>query len=258
MLLNFIFQFIPTMNDKIGWKMVSHIVIAFLSHGFSATFVWNFLFCSCRFASPIMNGDYPAVMRQYLGHRLPKITAKQKELLLDSVDFFGFNFYTAKVTSQGEKPLPHKCNPWTDPETLEVDIDAHGRLLGEKTAAHWLLIVPEAMYDVLMWIKQNYGKYPIIITENGSPDSGDDREALICDKRRTKQYQDYLSYLAKAIKDGVRVEGFFAWSLLGNFEWSAGYSQRFGIYYVDFSSLTRTRYPKASAMWFAKFLKSNT
>lgn len=75
------------------------------------------------------------------------------------------------------------------------------------------------------------------------------------DNERIEYYKGYLVQLKKAIDDGVNVIGYFAWSLLDNFEWRLGYTSRFGIVYVDYNNLKR--YPKKSAYWFQKMLKKN-
>lgn len=73
------------------------------------------------------------------------------------------------------------------------------------------------------------------------------------DTTRVNYFRDYLSYLKKAVDDGANLIGYFAWSLLDNFEWLSGYTSRFGIVYVDYDTLKR--YPKMSAYWFQKLLK---
>lgn len=78
-------------------------------------------------------------------------------------------------------------------------------------------------------------------------------EEQIHDKRRVQFYKDYLSNLKRAVSDGANVFGYFTWSLLDNFEWTSGFTSRFGIIYVDFKTLQR--YPKQSAYWFQQFLK---
>jgi beta-glucosidase len=78
-------------------------------------------------------------------------------------------------------------------------------------------------------------------------------EEMLNDTRRVHFYQDYLTSVLAAIRDGADVQGYFAWSLMDNFEWASGYTRRFGLYYVDYKD-DQKRYPKASAEWFSHFL----
>ncbi|KAL3692698.1 hypothetical protein R1sor_006349 [Riccia sorocarpa] len=103
----------------------------------------------------------------------------------------------------------------------------------------------------------NTYKTPIYICENGVDEFNNKTlpiEDALKDARRVKYYRDYIMLMYKAIENGADVCAYIAWSLLDNFEWAAGYTSRFGLYYVDFE--TERRYPKDSAEWFSKFLKS--
>ena len=98
------------------------------------------------------------------------------------------------------------------------------------------------MRKTLNWIKNEYGNPPVIITENGFSDNLGNLD----DQQRVYYYKHYINQVLKAVKlDGCNVKGYVAWSLLDNFEWSFGYTQKFGMVRVDFASSNRTRTPKS-------------
>jgi beta-glucosidase len=117
------------------------------------------------------------------------------------------------------------------------------------SAASWQQIYPDGLYDLLMRIKRDYGDLPLTITENGTAvDDVPDQDGKINDAPRVAFLRDHLAAAHRALTAGVRLESYHVWSLLDNFEWAEGYSQRWGITYVDFKTQKRT--PKASAEWY--------
>ncbi|TQD99369.1 hypothetical protein C1H46_015027 [Malus baccata] len=126
-----------------------------------------------------------------------------------------------------------------------------------QAASEWLYVVPWGMHKVLNYIAQRYNNPPIYVTENGMDDEDNDTSPLhemLDDKLRVSYFKRYLSAVAKAIRDGADVRGYFAWSLLDNFEWAQGYTKRFGLVYVDYKN-GLSRHPKSSAYWFLRFFK---
>lgn len=118
----------------------------------------------------------------------------------------------------------------------------------------WLYIVPWGLYKALNYVKEHYKNPVMILSENGMDDPGNYTLAKgLRDHTRVNYFREYISYLKKAVDDGANVVGYFAWSLLDNFEWLSGYTSRFGIVYVDFKTLRR--YPKMSAYWFRQLLR---
>ncbi|XP_050236749.1 beta-glucosidase 40-like isoform X2 [Mercurialis annua] len=124
----------------------------------------------------------------------------------------------------------------------------------------WLYIVPGGMRSLMNYIKNKYGNIPIMITENGMDDPNNRLTPIkdaLKDEKRIKYHNDYLTNLLASIKeDGCNVKGYFVWSLLDNWEWAAGYTSRFGLYFVDFEHNLK-RYPKDSVKWFKNFLTSS-
>ncbi|HEU5107127.1 MAG TPA: GH1 family beta-glucosidase [Micromonosporaceae bacterium] len=121
--------------------------------------------------------------------------------------------------------------------------------------AEWQQIYPEGLYDVLTRVRRDYGDLPITITENGMPSEDELAGDRVADPGRITFLRDHLRQAHRAIADGVRLESYHVWSLLDNFEWAEGYSQRWGIVYVDYE--TQRRVPKDSAKWYADVIKAN-
>lgn len=207
------------------------------------------------FADPIYRGDYPESMRQRVGDRLPKFEADDRYLLQDSADFLGLNHYTTMYAS---RPAPG--------QDLTMEVFGNGGILEDqdvalsvdpawkKTSMQWT-VVPWGFRKLLHWIDDRYGGPDIVITENGA--SFDDRleGGTVNDTERIEYLEGYLGACHEAVQAGVKVKGYFLWSLLDNFEWALGYTRRFGLHYVDFQTLQRT--PKASARWYADVIRHN-
>ncbi|XP_068338324.1 beta-glucosidase 13-like, partial [Pyrus communis] len=128
-----------------------------------------------------------------------------------------------------------------------------------QTASDWLYVYPKGVHDLLLYIKEKYNDPLIYITENGVSEFNDPKlslEEALNDTNRVDFYYRHLCYVQAAIKNGSKVKGYIAWSLLDNFEWEIGYAVRFGINYVDYNNGLK-RYPKLSAHWFKSFLKDS-
>ena len=120
----------------------------------------------------------------------------------------------------------------------------------ERTDWDWL-IYPEGLYDMVMRIQNQYPNYKTLyITENGMGYKDEFVNGEIDDTPRIDYIRKHLSWILKAIQNGVNVKGYFVWSLMDVFSWSNGYNKRYGLFYVDYQ--TQKRYPKKSAYWFQK------
>ncbi|KAL6903511.1 hypothetical protein ACP4OV_004324 [Aristida adscensionis] len=216
-------------------------------------------FSGAWFLDPIMHGDYPQEMREILGPNLPEFTLKQKKKLqATKLDFIGLNHYTA-VYVKDCIFSPCRVDPM-DGDALVVGSAERddGTLIGEATGSPFFYSVPEGMEQVVMYYKQRYNNTPTYITENGyaqASNSSMTAADFTNDTGRVDYISNYLTFLASAIRNGADVRGYFVWSLLDDFEWSSGYTLRFGLYHVDYKTLKRT--PKLSAKWYRNFLKGS-
>ncbi|GAB4835340.1 Beta-glucosidase 42 [Ancistrocladus abbreviatus] len=208
------------------------------------------------FLNPIYYGDYPEVMRERLGERLPHFSQEEKDLLRNSVDFVGLNHYTSRyIAHSTENTEGHEF--YEAQEMKRIAEWEGGEMIGQKAASFWLYVVPWGIRKTLNYIAHKYCNPPIYVTENGMDDEENHSAQLhemLDDKLRVLYFKGYLAAVAQSIKDGTDVRGYFVWSLLDNFEWCQGYAKRFGLVYVDYKN-GLSRHPKSSAYWFMKFLK---
>ncbi|XP_065850961.1 beta-glucosidase 44-like isoform X2 [Euphorbia lathyris] len=207
------------------------------------------------FMHPIVYGEYPRTMQEIVGERLPKFTKEEVKMVNGSIDFVGINQYTTRYI----------FNPKQKSDSLSYEEDwnagfaasKRGVPIGPKANSDWLYDVPWGFYKALMYIKERYGNPTMIITENGMDDAGNVTLFHgLHDITRIDFYRSYLKQLKKAIDDGANAVGYFAWSLVDNFEWGAGYTSRFGIVFIDYYH-NLNRYPKMSAYWFMQLLRRN-
>ncbi|XP_076434590.1 lactase/phlorizin hydrolase-like [Babylonia areolata] len=210
------------------------------------------------FSHPIyVDGDYPVelkdrVLKASLAEgrntsRLPEFTAREKARVAHTSDFFGLNHYTSNLVTPSE--TSGEPSYFNDRGISESKDPAW---LGSGSS--WLKVVPWGLRKNVNWIKRHYGDVPIYVTENGVSD----RNATLDDHHRVRYYTLYLNELLKAINlDGVNVKGYTAWSLMDNFEWARGYSEKFGLYRVNMSDPHRARTPKASARFYRDLIKDN-
>lgn len=206
------------------------------------------------FADPIYLGDYPESMRQRVQQRLPQFTSRDRELILGSNDFFGLNHYTtmfaSAIDAKIKQPNANDDNPLSKDQDVRLSVDPEWK----KTATGWP-IVPWGLYKLLLWIKNRYHKPEIVITENGCALDDQLVDGVVNDPGRITFLASYLYECSWAILHDVKVTGYFLWSFMDNFEWSSGYSKRFGIHYVDYDS--GKRIPKSSAEWYKKVIRNN-
>ena len=200
------------------------------------------------YLNPLYNNEYPDDVFEYLKTKslisesdLNFIKQGDLNIISTKTDFLGVNYYSRAVIRNEE--IDEKNN-------LPRNVD-----MGPKTDFGWE-IYPPGIYDLLMRLKNEYKVQNIYITENGcSYSDGPNSEGKINDKRRIEYYRSHLTELKRAIKDGVPCSGYFAWSLMDNFEWAQGFSQRFGLIWVDFETLERI--PKDSYYWYKKYISAN-
>nr|VDD04765.1 unnamed protein product [Brassica oleracea] len=209
------------------------------------------------FIEPLVTGKYPVDMvNNVKGGRLPIFTAQQSKMLKGSYDFIGINYYSSTYA----KDVPcstEQVTMFSDP-CASVTGEREGVPIGPKAASDWLLVYPKGIRDLVLYAKYKFKDPVMYITENGRDEFSTDK-IFLKDGDRIDYYARHLEMVQDAISVGANVKGFFAWSLLDNFEWAVGYTVRFGLVYVDFKDGCK-RYPKKSADWFTEFLnpkKSN-
>jgi beta-glucosidase len=124
-----------------------------------------------------------------------------------------------------------------------------------KTGKGWE-VNPDGLREMLVWLHEGYGGLPLFITENGAsfPDQRG-ADGQVDDPARTEYLWAHFGAAHDAIQAGVDLRGYFVWSLLDNFEWADGYSERFGMIYIDFATLERT--PKTSAHFLSDVARHN-
>uniref|UniRef100_A0A0D9VXY3 beta-glucosidase n=1 Tax=Leersia perrieri TaxID=77586 RepID=A0A0D9VXY3_9ORYZ len=207
------------------------------------------------FLDPLINGQYPKTMQEIVKERLPTFTPEQAKLVKGSADYFGINQYTASYMA--DQPASQQVpTSYSSDWHVSFIFQRNGIQIGQQANSNWLYIVPTGMYGCVNYLKEKYNKPTIIISENGMDQSGNlTLEEFLHDTERIEFYKNYLTELKKGIDDGANVVGYFAWSLLDNFEWLSGYTSKFGIVYVDFTTLKR--YPKDSANWFKDMLQAS-
>ncbi|XP_024528003.1 beta-glucosidase 25 isoform X2 [Selaginella moellendorffii] len=206
------------------------------------------------FLNPIVYGNYPPVMRSYVASRLPQFTGNEAGLLMSSLDFLGLNHYTSNYAQDSPEVPPSMTNYDLDSRVRSL-VSRDGVPIGPKGSSTWLYVVPWGFRKLLGYIKAHYKNPIIVITENGMDQaSGHNLSQSLGDKTRIDYHQEYLANLNLAItRDSVDVRGYFAWSLLDTWEWSHGFTVRFGLYFVDYTNGLK-RYPKMSARWFRRLL----
>lgn len=195
-----------------------------------------------QYLDPVFLGSYPGELAEIFGEAWPEHGPEDLALIRQPIDFLGINYYKRGVTRH-DPTAPPVC-------TAEVRQPAH-----TYTDVGWEVYAP-ALTGLLQWVKERYGDLPIYITENGAafydpPKAVDGR---IDDPLRVAYYRDHLRACRAALDAGVDLRGYFAWSLLDNYEWSLGYSKRFGIVHVDYETQQRT--PKASARFYAEVIRT--
>ena len=196
-----------------------------------------------QFLDPVFLGRYPAELREIFGEAWPEHADAEAESLREPIDWLGINYYTRSVTRDDPSDLPVREG------RVRQDRHAHTEMGWE--------VYPPALTDVLVWVKERYGDVPLYVTENGAAfyDPPTAQGGEVDDPLRVAYFRDHLRAAHQAIRRGVDLRGYFAWSLLDNFEWSAGFAKRFGIVHVDLETQQRT--PKRSARFYADVIRTH-
>jgi beta-glucosidase len=190
------------------------------------------------FLDPIYRGEYPADIVAGLPHP-PPVRTGDMEIIGRRSDFLGVNYYSRIVV----RPVlagPGKPIGWRSCSVAETG--------GQATTMGWE-VYPHGLHELLTRIRRDYGDPDMLITENGmaidDPVAPDGR---IHDDYRIEYLRQHIAQVRRCLADGIKLRGYVVWSLLDNFEWEAGWGQRFGLIYVDYASLKRTI--KDSGYWY--------
>ncbi len=191
------------------------------------------------FLDPLYRQSYPADMLElYAGHA-PKIEAGDMGIIATPTDFLGVNYYIRMVVANDSS------NPYLGTKTV-LPPDS------QYTDFNWE-VYPDGLRECLERVQSEYNPKALYITENGACYDDDiNAEGVVADHKRQKYLEQHLEAAHQARSNGAKLEGYFAWSLMDNFEWAEGYSRRFGLVHVDFKTQKRT--PKLSAHWYKNFL----
>jgi beta-glucosidase len=195
-----------------------------------------------QYLDPIFLGRYPGELGEVFGEAWPECPHEDFALIGEPIDFVGVNYYTRNVTRFDATAWPLRAAPVRQKRAT-------------YTETGWEVFA-QGLTDTLVWVKERYGNPPTYVTENGAaffdPPVVDGDH--LADPLRVDYLRKHIAAVRAAVEAGVDVRGYFVWSLLDNFEWSLGYSKRFGIVHVDFETQKRT--PKESAHFYSRVIAS--
>ena len=195
-----------------------------------------------QYLEPALLGRYPEELQEIFGDAWPAWPAEDLGEIRERVDFVGVNYYTRNVTRFDPAQWPLRASGVRQPRAT-------------YTETGWEVFA-QGLTDVLVWVKERYGDPAIYVTENGAaffdPPTADG--GRVQDPLRVAYLREHIQALHAALMAGVDLRGYFAWSLLDNFEWNHGYSKRFGIVHVDYETQRRT--PKRSARFYSEVIRS--
>jgi beta-glucosidase len=191
------------------------------------------------FADPVFKGAYPADIVTAFGKEVPILPGDLK-LISSPLDFLGLNYYSRQTVTYDPsvEPLPYRQVRAPNVERTAMDWEVHS----------------ESFTELLLRINKDYSPKEFFITENGSAWDDEVVDGKVDDPNRISYLERHLDAMFKAKEKGVPIYGYFAWSLMDNFEWAYGYAKRFGLIYVDYE--TQKRIPKSSAYYYRERIKS--
>lgn len=189
------------------------------------------------FLDPIFRGAYPEdILEIFRG--LPRVEPRDMAIISRRIDFLGINYYSRSVMKY-------------DPQAGPLQARGVGVEGAEYTEMGWE-IYPPGIYEIMKRVQDDYNPSKIYITENGAAFRDEVVDGRVHDEKRVNYLKEHFVQAHRAIQDGIRLKGYFVWSLMDNFEWAHGYTKRFGIVYVDYP--TQRRIMKDSALWFKEVI----
>ncbi|XP_060532762.1 myrosinase 1-like [Cylas formicarius] len=203
------------------------------------------------FGNPVFVGNWPQVMidriaakskeANYPFTRLPVFTQEEIDLIKGTSDFLPLNYYSSSLVEYIDELVGFPPNAWFD-----ISVVTSANKSWPQAASPWLTSYPEGLRIILNRLNKDYNPSEFIITENGWSDTGE-----LDDQGRITYIQAHMSAILDSIlEDGVNVTGYTVWSLMDSFEWTAGYTEKFGLIKVDFDDPQRTRTWKSSAKYY--------
>lgn len=196
------------------------------------------------FLDPVFRGTYPERLFEFIGVHRPKIASGDMEQIQQPIDFLGINYYNTDRVAfdvfgglNKARLIPYSAPGWG------------------RTEMGWG-IDPDGLRREVLYVTRNYGRPKLYLTENGCamPDAPD-THGFVMDWDRIRYLSAHIQALHQAIHEGADVHGYYAWSILDNFEWERGYGHRFGLVRVDYATLKRI--PKQSAHWYREVIHRN-
>ncbi|GAB3802402.1 GH1 family beta-glucosidase [Micromonospora zhanjiangensis] len=208
------------------------------------------------FLDPVLRGQYPADvlgdLRQVsdFGH----VRDGDLAVISTPLSMFGINYYTRYVVAAADPDIerePYGRDPSAFPGSEDVQFVSRGVPV---TDMDWEIDAP-GLLETLQRVHREYTKLPLYVTENGAAFPDKVIDGTVDDQDRLAYFDEHLRACQEAITSGVPLRGYFAWSLMDNYEWAWGYTKRFGLVHVDYESQRRT--PKSSAKWYAEVIRRN-
>lgn len=200
-------------------------------------------FNNALFLAPLFEGEYPTGFLENLEHHLPANWQDDMSTIFQPLDYWGLNYYTPEYVEDANKD-----------STEYPHTRLHSRKQVERTDIGWE-IDASALTRLLLTLYQRYTLPPVYITENGAAYNQGPIDGVIDDQLRIEYLKSHLAAAKLAMEKAVPLKGYFAWSLMDNFEWAEGYSMRFGLIHVDYQSQQRTF--KNSALWYRDFIEQH-
>ncbi|MCX8058488.1 MAG: GH1 family beta-glucosidase [Spirochaetes bacterium] len=200
------------------------------------------------YLDPIFYGKYPSEVVSFIKLFNKKLClGKDLEIISQKIDFLGVNNYSRTVIKTIKNPL----------FKFKVEDPVGKDWAKDLTEMKWE-IVPDAFYDILKFLWENYCKkanIPIFVTENGAAFDDKVENGKINDYRRIEYLKNYIKSMKKLMDEGGDIRGYFVWSFMDNFEWAHGKKKRFGLVYIDYE--TQNRIIKESGYWYSKLCKEH-
>jgi beta-glucosidase len=192
------------------------------------------------YLEPLVKARYPALAEQLVGFAWPNVLSGDLERIAQPIDFIGINYYSRGIQRRSE----------------------HGYLQAEGIANEGALytemgweVYPDGLLEILRWVHSEAPGLSLYVTENGAAFRDEVQNGKVADAQRLEYLRQHFLRAHQAIHEGIPLKGYFVWSLMDNFEWAYGYSKRFGIVYVDYS--TQQRIWKDSAKWYQQVIAQN-